>query len=410
VRRTLLVATLAGVALVLASCGGSGPPTQRFEPLVGRDFFGVNGHQLFPYATDPNPGNRAVLEKQLASIQDAGLGWVRSEADWSRVETLLPLRRRHQYDFSKYDPWVAALARHNLTWQPDLLHAPDWASNLKDRAQYSSYYRATPPDRPQDAAAFVAVLAGRYGAHGSFWSKHRDIPYRPVQNFEIWNEPNYTAFWCPTINPVAYAGLYLAARDAIHAVDPSARVVLGGLSFVPATGSKRQLAPGKPASLGVAPFLREMVAAQPALRGKVDAVGVHAYADNPQHLFTALAFYRQSLKTAGLGKVPMLFNETGWYTRGPTTFISPIPDKLRAADYRFVAETVARTNCNLIGFAPLTWRTPEKNPNNPEDWYGIANLDGSLDESGKAYRDAVRLVRGYGSEAAPRAKLPYCAR
>ena len=41
-------------------------------------------------------------------------------------------------------------------------------------------------------AAFVTSFAQRYGPGGSFWAQHPELPYLPVESYEIGNEPDIT--------------------------------------------------------------------------------------------------------------------------------------------------------------------------------------------------------------------------
>ncbi len=50
--------------------------------------------------------------------------------------------------------------------------------------------------------------------------------------YEVWNEPNIANFW-PNPDPVKYAGVYNAAKNAIKNRRPEAVVVSGGLSPAP---------------------------------------------------------------------------------------------------------------------------------------------------------------------------------
>ena len=89
-----------------------------------------------------------------------------------------------------------------------------------------------------DAAAmatFVTSFAQRYGRGGSFWAAHPELPYLPVESYEIGNEPDIT----PTTpadstslhyaDPNAFAQVYQTARAALHQVDPAAQAVVGGM-------------------------------------------------------------------------------------------------------------------------------------------------------------------------------------
>ena len=93
----------------------------------------------------------------------------------------------------------------------------------------------------------VQAFAQRYGPNGSFWAANPQLPYLPVQSFEIGNEENLPTqwladnthmHWAPNApsDPGAAAGaadyamVYEAAWAALHQVDPSGIAVVGGLT------------------------------------------------------------------------------------------------------------------------------------------------------------------------------------
>lgn len=89
----------------------------------------------------------------------------------------------------------------------------------------------------------------------------------PGTTWEIWNEQNHAYFWQGT--QAEYMALLKAAAPAIHAADPYATVLLGGLAWR-----------GTTAGLGSADesahaWLRR--AYRMGLRGLVDGVAVHPY-------------------------------------------------------------------------------------------------------------------------------------
>ena len=129
------------------------------------------------------------------------------------------------------------------------------------------------PTRAPSAAAsgmaqFVTSFARRYGPSGTFWSEHPQLPYLPVESYEIGNEPNIPLQWVADgthlhwTDPTAYAEVYEASRDALHRVDPGAVAVVGGLA--------------DSARLGVdVQHDEEWLAA--LTPGTIDAVGYHPY-------------------------------------------------------------------------------------------------------------------------------------
>jgi hypothetical protein len=386
------------LVLSLSGCGGghAAAPASRMPP----GFYGIDGELLLPLVYR---GLAGLVERHLAGIEASGVDFVRAGINWSATEPRPPALGRPRYDFAALDRWVEALARHRLRWQVVGLGPPTpaWAA---DRAALPVCGSRSPPARPGDLAALMGALAGRYGRGGSFWRANPGLPYEPVLSYEVWNEENHAPSWCPRPDPQAYADLYLAVHDAVHAVDPAALVLVGGLGAFrasgPTTGGGPAVEPGR--------FLAAMVAARPELEGKVDAVGIHIYDADPAAVLRDLAWFRGRLAGAGLERTPMVLNETGWYTRGRGG-LPPIPDPRRAVYLRRLAEVAPRTDCGLIGFAPHTWVTRERNPDDPEDWYGIANpATGTPYGSGVAYGDAVRLLEGRGPGPAPTETVHVC--
>ena len=144
-------------------------------------------------------------------------------------------------DFSQTDAIVADAARRRLTVLPTILYAPDWdgVSN-PGGVEY--------PRTPGPYAAYAAALVGRYGPHGSFWASHPSIPKIPIDEWQIWNEPDLYYYWRQPFE-AGYTALLRAAHASIKRADPTAKVVLGSLTnrawvvLAPARTRARLLAP-----------------------------------------------------------------------------------------------------------------------------------------------------------------------
>jgi hypothetical protein len=286
---------------------------------------------------------------------------------WPDLEPGPPVDGVHRYSWSELDERVAALARRRLQWEPLLSFSATWGSRV------DGDYRAA-PDGPDDFAAFARALAARYGRGGSFWSEHPELPALPVTAYEVWNEENAKAYWDPATSG-EYADLYAATRDAIHGVDSSARVVVGGLAAADRAG----VVPADD-------FLRAMYAHRPGLRGSVDAVGLHPFAPEPRGVYARVAAFREALdEIAGPG-VPIEVTEVGWTT-------TDTPEQTRASYIGQVAATLARSDCGIERVVPYAWLGPEQDASDREQWFGIANRDGSPKPSATAYANAVGLTR-----------------
>jgi hypothetical protein len=133
-------------------------------------------------------------------------------------------------NFDATDRVVAACAQHGLDVLPVVVQAPTWA-----RVDPSKVW--SPPADPSVYASFVATLARRYGPSGSFWASHPDLPPTPIRFWQIWNEPaggdrpNDPSFYWDDPAPFQdrYISMLRAAKQAVAAVDPGAKIVLGGL-------------------------------------------------------------------------------------------------------------------------------------------------------------------------------------
>ncbi|HYM45724.1 MAG TPA: cellulase family glycosylhydrolase [Solirubrobacteraceae bacterium] len=115
----------------------------------------------------------------------------------------------------------------------DVVGTPRWETGSADEH--------APPARPSDYAAFVGTLAQRLGTR--------------VSAYEIWNEEDSSGWWAGGPDPAAYARLLKATYPVVKAADPSAAVVLGGL-----TGNDYAFLEGVYEAGG---------------KGSFDAVGVH---------------------------------------------------------------------------------------------------------------------------------------
>ena len=209
--------------------------------------------------------------------------WARLHVSWSDVE---PSR-------GAYNPWWLehldrgiALTRASGARVLLMVHrSPEWASGSSNPE--------SPPADPADYARFLEFLASRYAAS--------------VDAYEVWNEENYERFWPGGADASEYVGLLKAAYPAIKGVDPTAKVVFGGLL----TNADH--------------YLEEAYAA--GAKGYFDVLGVHPYTwCNPPASVAhgadgrikddSLLGYRElrsSMLARGDDK-PIWFTEFGWST------------------------------------------------------------------------------------------------
>jgi len=253
---------------------------------AGAATFGANVGTLFPNGQPPG----ADLPAELQALRATGATIGRSDSNWATTEPTPPVDGVHTYDWSYDDSVVGALAAAGLRWEPIIDYATAWAANPN-----SAIGAGVAPAYVGDYVAYAAAIAARYGPGGTFWAQHPDLVPEPVFVYEVWNEEDLAGFWGPEPDLAEYATMYAQTRAAIEAVEPEAKVIIGGLIYP-------------------AQSLSTMIAADPALKrpGNVDGVAIHAYRPTVAETLQTVA--------AGLSAdeatvdAPLYVNEYGWST------------------------------------------------------------------------------------------------
>jgi hypothetical protein len=353
------VVALAG-ALLLVAAGALGGPAAAAPSPVAADYYGINSGAAFS-------GSPAGWDRAAAQIAELGVGTVRRDAFWSAIEPTRPHRGVHRYRWRHTDQLVAALARSGLRWYPIVDYGVAWADHGDWQAPPTAAH-------VRDYAEFAGALAQRYGTGGSYWRAHPALPAVPVANYEIWNEPNVHHFWPhQSYAPDRLARMYLGARTQVEAADPSAQVVLGGLS-----------------AIGVKGFLARMVRAQPRLRERLEAVGFHPYGGG-DHAGLSTTYARIRALRAALDRlvpdhpVPIEITETGWA-------VPPVPESWRSRRLARLATELPGSNCEITRFIVFDWRNDRSSPPSTKG-FGIVRADGSLTPSARALKRSIARMR-----------------
>ncbi len=372
----LLGLTALVLGLAVAGCGGHShrstsvrhsptstdtvttPPTSTGpRPPVTRVMnFGADVGQIFL----SRAFDAAATDRELAAAAGAGLGLVRAPPLWEFTEPSPPVGGQHRYDW-RFDDFIAArLAAHNFHWVAVLAFTPGWASETPAQLHGA-------PRNPADFAAYAAAVAHRY--RGS------------IVAYEIWNEENAAQFWRPAPDPQRYVRLYLAARAAIHRVDPGVPVLVGGLAN-----------PGAPQ------FVARLFGSG-GLRAAVDGIAVHPYDSDPAHVLARVRNYRHELRSLGAGDVPLYVTEYGWSLL-PVGNPTWAPDAQRGSFIGTVAQALLHSNCGVRLVIFYAWTTLRRNPADRDDWYGVAARDAAPTPSTAAVASTARsLLSTHGSAA-----------
>jgi hypothetical protein len=363
-----LAAALALVALAV--------PAHAAEVTRSPEATAISINGLFQHtgAMLPNASKHAGL------IAGSGIRTARADAFWPWAEPRAPFLGMRSYTWRSFDDAVGLLAANDLRLLPELAYSTLWSTTVPgdDHA---------PPVNDADYAAYAGAFARRFGRGGEFWSAHPELPALPVTAYHVWNEPNLQHFWRPQPDAARYARLYRAAREAIKRSDPDATVVLGGLS--PLADS----------------FVESAYAAEPALRGNVDALAYHPYGATPAHVLKQVRRMRSTLDGLGEGAVPLWITELGWPTQGKGGLPSPLPDRTRAGNVSLLTDALLGSNCDVDVVAAYQWVAAEREAGFDEHWMGIYRHDGTPTETGVAYRESVARNAAL---AGPRPALGLC--
>ena len=165
----------------------------------------------------------ARLELSLGLMAQAGIGWVRVNWAWKDMEP-----QQGPFDYSHLDAVAHIAAEHQIQVLPILLAVPAWSSTATAQIK-AQYGNLSPVDRyrPQDIADWLHYVQNVV--------KHYDgvdnAPGTPhLKYWEVWNEENLADYWPPAPNSAEYLALLKATFQTFKSIDPTAKVVLGGLA------------------------------------------------------------------------------------------------------------------------------------------------------------------------------------
>lgn len=317
-------------------------------------------------ADGPLTENPAVdLASELDRMVTSGVQTTRTVFNWSGAQPYasfdqVPEADRDRYrdengvptDYSRIDRLVTVAAERRIAVLPVVQIAPMWAA--RHPGQLNS-----PPSDPQAYADFAGALVRRYGPGGSFWAEHPELPAQPIRTWQIWNEPSLRAFWSDTPWAPDYVALLRAARSAVKAADPGARIILAGLP------------------------------------NKSWTALAHIYAEGGRSLFDVAAFHPFTAKVDGVKEIlgrdrkvmaknhdarkPLWVTELSWTSaRGKTsvTYGNEQTERGQAKKlgdaYRMLAKQRGKLHVGRVYW--YTWLTRDEQDDYPFDWAGLLHI------------------------------------
>jgi hypothetical protein len=196
-----LLASASVVATVPAPAGAS---TAAVFPSVG-------------VVTDLTWGiSRAEMQRTIDLLVASKVRSVRLNVSWSGVEPNAKGVLNTGW-LAELDAAVSMARTAGLdVLMPIADGVPYWASADPAKAG-GSWNKMWRPTLMSDYGDFVRFVVSHYSPMG-------------VNTYEIWNEPNHPTFWPSGINAADYTEMLRAGSAAVRKTNPSAKVVMGGLT------------------------------------------------------------------------------------------------------------------------------------------------------------------------------------
>ncbi len=295
------------------------------QAKVPASFFGVS-------AVGPS-------QKDFQRMGRIGLGSYRFSINWRAVQPT----RKADFRWGETDASVRHAAENGIRPAPLLFGTPHFI----DR----SGTRLIPPTGSKEERQlwqrFLVAAARRYGPDGQFWVENPAVPMMPVREWIIWNEQNARPYWRPRPDPRDYGSLVKISDLAISAVDPEARIVLGGIYGYPHDSR----------SIPAKEFLRKLYRVRD-IKKHFEAVDLHPYGAGVATVRKQVKQARSVIRRAGDRNAGILIGELGWGSRGPKRSPSVVGAKGQANRIRGAMEMLIskRKRWNITGAYIYVWR------------------------------------------------------
>jgi len=262
--------------------------------------------------------DNAQLNARMNDIESMGATWIRMDFSWPEIQPTGP----NVYHWAMYDRIVRVAGNHHLKILAVLDYTPAWAQN-QQCARLVITKAAAEKCSPKSDAAFA-----RFARAAALRYKNES-----VRAWEIWNEPNLSAYWkvAQPDNAVLtsswdYAALANTAALQIRKNDPGTAIITGGLAPM--------FHPAWPKGISQGDFLAQILPRlNPAL---FDGIAIHPYSWPAMPGTAAIynAFYtvdhgpasydlRTIMANAGWGSKQIWGTEFGAPTIGTSTVLVP---------------------------------------------------------------------------------------
>ena len=208
-------------------------------------------------------GEMTKSRKILSGINEAGVQWTRTEFDWAGCNP-----QKGVWDCQHLDQVLSAAKKAGVNVLPVLTLDVSWA-----RPAVEHLY---------EWGEYVREMVSRYGNQARYW--------------EVYPEPNLKAYWRRNPSGAEYVALLQKTWNVIKSIDPSIKVVLGGLSGIPLDYIEDAL------KAGAGDYF--------------DVMNIHpnCLRDLPEAMIPEISRLQRLMVQYGIGDKPVWITEIGWST------------------------------------------------------------------------------------------------
>jgi hypothetical protein len=259
---------------------------------------------------------------------------------------------------------------------PILIETPAFYSTRPAGATANGW----PPRDPAMIRRFATELTKRYGTRGTYWGCL--LPgllcrrqYRPILAWQVWNEPDLLSWWRTGVDPAAYTALLAQAYGGLKAGDPSAEVVLAGLSFH---------------ALDETNYLARLYDSGAA--AYFDTLAIHPYDGTVSGVVNVVRRTRQIADSKGDTGVPIRITEYGFATGGNIRPWVVADERCQAAllNATTLELSARRAELGLKSIIQFQWQDRSTDPAaNWASYAGMLRYDGTAKPALQAFTDAV---------------------
>lgn len=288
------------------SVAASSPSYTNYFPFLVRNY--LPGYAS-PFGIDMYAGDSDA--DGMPQMQTAGSAWVTLALRWSHVEPTAPISGVHTYDWSEFDAMVTRAQAAGMSSFVLFTDNPAWAAQ----------YPGGPVTNTADLISAVSAAAARY--NGS-------VPGIPIINdWSFYAEPDNGALWQAQLgkgywgnNPAGYADMLANVSTTIHAANPQAVVMIGGLAY------DAFVSTGGPFVQGfLAGVLDQLNNAHGGAAATLGAVAFHYYPINTGRWPTIkekAQEIRSIMSQHGAGSLPLIVPEMGYWSSAAAGSSEPL--------------------------------------------------------------------------------------